>query len=67
MRLRLGPAFIDERRQPKQCSLDAESRFERTRVLDPPPYEPILRQTRDSIVAAFPAFRETQVAERWGG
>jgi len=67
LRLRLGPAFMEEWRQPRQWSLDAESPFERTRVLDPPPYEPILRQAKDSIVAAFPAFREMRVAERWGG
>lgn len=67
LRLRLGPTFLAESRQPKRWSLDAESPFERTRVLDPPPYEPILRQARDAIVAAFPAFRDMRVAERWGG
>ncbi len=67
LRLRLGPAFLEEWRRPKRWSLDAESPFERVRVLDPPPYEPILRQARDSVTAAFPAFRDIRVAERWGG
>lgn len=67
LRLRLGTAFLHEWRQPKRWSLDAESPFERTRVLDPPPYEPILRQARESVVAAFPAFRDMRVVETWGG
>lgn len=66
-RLRLSAAFLEEWRQPKRWSLDGESPFERVRVLDPPPYEPILRQARNSVVAAFPAFRNMRVAERWGG
>lgn len=67
LRLRLSAAFLEEWRQPKRWSLDGESPFERVRVLDPPPYEPILRQARNSVVAAFPAFRNMRVAERWGG
>lgn len=67
MRLRIGGKFLEEWRVPRHWSLDAPSPFERVRTLDPEPYEPILRQARDSVTAAFPAFRDMKVAESWGG
>ncbi len=67
LRLRLGGSFFEELRRPRRWSMDAESPFERVRTLDPPPYEPILRQARTAVAAAFPAFRDMRVAESWGG
>jgi glycine/D-amino acid oxidase-like deaminating enzyme len=37
------------------------------RTLDPEPYQPILDQARQHLIAAFPAFRDMKVAESWGG
>lgn len=67
LRLRVGRKFIEEWRLPRRWSLDKESPFEQVRVLDPEPYEPILQRARRSVTAAFPAFRDMQVAESWGG
>jgi glycine/D-amino acid oxidase-like deaminating enzyme len=67
LRLRFGAAFFQELRRPKQWALDETSPFERVRVLDPPPYEPILRQARQNAIAAFPVFHGMTVAETWGG
>ena len=67
IRLRLGGGFLKDMRTPKRWQLDAPSPFEATRVLDPEPYEPILRQAKQSLVAAFPVFHTMRIAERWGG
>jgi len=67
MRLRIGGKFIEEWQVPRRWSLDAVSPFEQVRTLDPQPHGPILEQARDSLVAAFPAFRDMRVAESWGG
>ncbi len=67
LKLRLGGAFLGGLTTPSSWTLDQASPFERTRVLDPAPYEPILRQAQDSLVEAFPVFRGMRIAERWGG
>jgi glycine/D-amino acid oxidase-like deaminating enzyme len=67
MRLHLGTGFIEAWRVPRRWAPDAPSPFERVRVLDPAPHQPILDQGRDSVTAAFPAFRAMRVAETWGG
>ena len=67
MRLRVGGKFLEEWQVPRHWALDAPSPFERVRTLDPEPYEPILDQARKHLTAAFPAFRDMQVAESWGG
>ncbi|MDR3537187.1 MAG: FAD-binding oxidoreductase [Acetobacteraceae bacterium] len=67
LRLRLGGAFFRELTTPKRWALDAASPFERVRVLDPPPYRPILREAQRNITAAFPVFNAMKVAETWGG
>ena len=66
-RLRLGAGFIEAWRVPRRWALDAPSPFERVRVLDPAPHQPILDLGRKSVTAAFPAFRAMRVAESWGG
>jgi glycine/D-amino acid oxidase-like deaminating enzyme len=66
-RLRLGRRFLDELREPKRWPLDRPSPFEATRVLDPPPSPDILEAATANLRAAFPAFREATVAERWAG
>jgi glycine/D-amino acid oxidase-like deaminating enzyme len=67
LKLRVGSKFIEEWLLPRRWSLDAKSPFEQVRVLDPEPYEPILRRARQSVTAAFPVFRDMRVAESWGG
>jgi glycine/D-amino acid oxidase-like deaminating enzyme len=67
LRLRLGSAFFKELAVPKRWAMDQVSPFEQTRVLDPVPYEPILRQAKQSVTDAFPVFHTMKVAESWGG
>jgi len=67
LRLRVGRRFIEEWRIPRRWSLDETTPFEQVRVLDPVPAEKLLAQSRDLLVAAFPAFKGMRVAESWGG
>ena len=67
LRLRLGERFLEEARTPKRWSLDAETPFERMRILDPRPSEPILAEAKRNLIAAFPAFAELRIKESWGG
>src|SRR5262249_43532396 len=67
LRLRVGKKFIEDWRVPRRWALDSPSPFEQVRTLDPEPHAPILDQGRDNLVAAFPVFRDMQIAERWGG
>ena len=67
IRLRLGRPFLDELRQPKRWRLDEESPFERQRVLDPEPSPRILAEGLRNLIQNFPAFRDAEIAEQWGG
>jgi glycine/D-amino acid oxidase-like deaminating enzyme len=67
LRLRLGRRFLEELAQPASWSLDRESPFERVRVLDPPPSPDLLDAAATELRAAFPAFRDARIEERWAG
>lgn len=67
LRLRVGGQFLTEWRTPRRWGMDEETPFERVRVLDPEPHGSILKEARDNLVRAFPAFAKMQEAERWGG
>ncbi len=67
LRLRIGRRFVEEWRLPRHWSLDAASPFERVRTLDPEPVDTILDEGRANLVAAFPAFKDMVIAERWAG
>ena len=67
MRLRLGRRFFEELAQPARWSLDRESPFERVRVLDPAPSPDLLDAAAAELRRAFPAFKDTQIEERWAG
>ena len=67
LRLRLGGRFLEEARTPKSWPLDQETPFERNRILDPKPSEPILQEAQRNLVAAFPAFAGLRIKESWGG
>ncbi|APX24139.1 MULTISPECIES: NAD(P)/FAD-dependent oxidoreductase [Salipiger] len=46
---------------------DAVTPFERCRVLDPEPREAELARTMRAVEAAFPAFKDARIAQKWGG
>jgi glycine/D-amino acid oxidase-like deaminating enzyme len=56
-RLRLGPRFIEELRQPARWRLDAVSPFERVRILDPQPAHTHLEAGLRNLQTVFPAFK----------
>ena len=67
LRLRLGRRFFEELAQPAHWPLDRESPFERVRVLDPAPSPDLLDAAAAQLRAAFPAFKDAQIEERWAG
>lgn len=67
LRLRFGRRFVQELILPRRWKLDQPSPFEAVRILDPPPYPPILKQAQTHAAKAFPVFQAMQVAETWGG
>ncbi len=67
VRLSFGADFVDEWRTPKRWALDAESPFERTRVLNPAPTPSVLRGIRKNMAKVFPALAETPLVESWAG
>lgn len=67
IRVRLGKSLLDEWRRPRRWTLDAETPFETTRILDPAPRADILGKARDAVAAAFPVFHHMTVTQTWGG
>lgn len=67
LRLSVGRDFIDELTTPTRWSLDAESPFEKQRVLDPEPSQRILKKTRRAVDRLFPQLRDVPIAEAWAG
>ncbi len=67
LNLRVGGPFVRDLFSPAAWKLDGVSPFEKTRILDPAPHEPILRQAQTNLTAAFPVFHGMKIAERWGG
>jgi glycine/D-amino acid oxidase-like deaminating enzyme len=67
LRFRLGHRFVEEWRMPRRWDLDRPTPFEAVRVLDPEGDPVVLGRARDSIAAAFPAFRNVEIVQSWGG
>ncbi len=67
LRLRIGSRFTEEWKTPRRWALDKPTPFEHVRTLDPEPDQVILDQAKENAAAAFPAFRDMRIAERWGG
>jgi glycine/D-amino acid oxidase-like deaminating enzyme len=67
LRFRAGRRFAEEWRVKRRWSLDEETPFEAVRVLDPEPDPYVLARARDSMAAAFPAFRGLAIEQSWGG
>ena len=65
--LTLDRSLLDGTATPRRWALDARSPFEQCRVLDPEPQNRALAQALHAVRAAFPAFRNVPVVERWGG
>ena len=67
LRLSLGKRFFEDMATPRDWSLHGPSPFEKTRVLDPQPYTPILDDALANIQAAFPELNDVEIVERWAG
>jgi glycine/D-amino acid oxidase-like deaminating enzyme len=67
LRIRFGKDFLDELSMPARWALDAESPFEKTRVLDPEPNRSVLKGIRRNLGEVFPALANTEIVEAWAG
>lgn len=67
LRLTIGREFVDELRLPRRWALDAQSPFEKMRVLDPPPSPWVLRRIRANIDATYPELQGAEIVEAWAG
>jgi glycine/D-amino acid oxidase-like deaminating enzyme len=67
IRLKIGKHFVDEWNLPTRWSLDQMTPFEMVRVLDPAPHIKIQQESLQSLKENFPAFKNAEVAESWGG
>jgi len=67
LNLSIGRDFINELRAPKHWSLDAESPFEKTRVLNPDPNPRAVKAIRKGLDTLFPQLADTEIAEAWAG
>jgi glycine/D-amino acid oxidase-like deaminating enzyme len=67
LRLSVGREFLDELRTPSHWALDAESPFEKTRVLNPRPTPSVISKIRLNLGATFPELADVEIAETWAG
>lgn len=67
LRLSIGREFTEEWTAPKTWALDAESPFEKTRVLNPQPSKSVLKGIRRNLDKVFPQLASTELVESWAG
>ena len=67
LRLRWGSRFGSEWRTRKRWNADEVSPFEEVRVLDPAPTTSLLEEGYRNLAAAYPFFKNLQIADQWGG
>ena len=67
LRVSIGRPFFDAFAMPKKWSLDAESPFERNRVLNPEPNPKVLKDIRKNFDEVFPQLAGTPFVETWAG
>jgi len=67
LNLTIGGDFFDELSIPVRWPMDTPSPFERTRVLNPDPDEPVLKSMAKAFTRLFPAFTDIKFAESWAG
>jgi glycine/D-amino acid oxidase-like deaminating enzyme len=60
-------AFFRELFQDTRWALDAESPFEKSRILDPPPDHELLDKALVELKECFPVLRDLETEERWAG
>jgi len=65
--LSIGAEFFDEWRTPARWALDAESPFERSRILNPDPNPRVLKAIRKNLDKAYPQLAGTGIVESWAG
>ena len=67
LRLSIGRDFVNEWRTPKRWRLDAESPFEKMRVLNPDPNPRAITGIRKSLQTIFPQLADIEFVEAWAG
>ncbi len=67
VRVKFGTRYARELIMRKTWQLDEKSPFERWRILDPKPYNGILKEALSALQQDFPAFHGIEVVERWAG
>jgi glycine/D-amino acid oxidase-like deaminating enzyme len=67
MRLSLGRDFFEEWSEPATWALDAETIFERVRVLDPKPNPRVVDSIRRNLCEVFPQLAGIDIVESWAG
>jgi glycine/D-amino acid oxidase-like deaminating enzyme len=67
LRLSIGREFAEEWSTPKSWPLDAESPFEKTRVLNPEPNKRVLKSIRENLDKAYPQLASAELVEAWAG
>lgn len=67
VQLSIGRDFVEEWSVPKTWALDAESPFEKTRVLNPAPNPRTLKSIRHNLDNLFPQLAGTEIVESWAG
>ena len=67
LRIRFGKDFIEELSTPTRWSMEEESPFEKTRVLNPEPNKSVLKGIRRNLSEVFPALADTEIVEAWAG
>jgi glycine/D-amino acid oxidase-like deaminating enzyme len=67
VRLSIGREFVNEWRTPRRWRLDAQSPFEKTRVLDPQPRPRAVAGIRQIIDERLPQLAGIGIAEAWTG
>ena len=67
LHLSIGNEFFEEWSTPKTWALDAESPFEKTRVLNPKPDRRVLKGIRENLDEIFPQLATAELVESWAG
>ena len=67
LKISLGKPFFEALATPSKWSLDVESPFEKTRVLDPEANPKVLHSIRANLGEVFPQLAGADIVESWGG
>jgi len=67
LHLSIGGEFVEEWSTPKKWPLDAESPFEKTRVLSPEPNQRAVKSMRSNLDRVFPKLESAELVETWAG